>query len=67
MNCCMQKDFDFLILLSKTHPFQQTALLETGEPDQICAICESIYNIMHSNIPFPEGIKEDLTPRKQML
>ena len=26
-----------------------------------------IYNIIQGNIPVPEGIKEELTPRKQML
>ena len=62
----MQKHLDFLNLLSKTHPCQQV-LLETAEPDQVLAICECIYNIVHSNIPIPEGIKEELTPRKQML
>ena len=63
----MKKHLDFLNLLSKTHPFQQRALLETDEPDQVCAICECIYNIMHGNIPVPEGIKEELPPRRQML
>ena len=51
----------------KTHPFQQRALSETADPDQACAICECIYNIMHGNIPIHEGIKEELAPRKQML
>ena len=41
--------------------------METAEPDQVCAICECIYNIMHGNIPIPEGIKEELPPRKKML
>ena len=63
----MKKHLDFLNFLSKTHPFQQRALLETAEPDQVCAICECIYNIMHGNIPIPEGIKEVLAPRKQIL
>ena len=63
----MKKHLDFLNLLSKTHPFQQRALSETAEPDQVSAICECIYNIMHGNIPIPEGIKEELAPRKQML
>ena len=63
----MKKHLDFLNLLSKTHPFQQRFLSETAEPDQVCAICECIYNILHSNIPIPEGIKEELAPRKQML
>ena len=63
----MQKHSDFLHLLSKTHPFQQRALLETAEPDWVLAICECIYNIMHGNIPIPESIKEELALRKQML
>ena len=63
---CVKKHLDFLNLLSETHPFQQRALLETAEPDQVCAICERSYNIMHGNIPIPDGIKE-LSPRKQML
>ena len=63
----MQKHLDFLNLLSKTHPFQQRALLETAESDQVCAICECIYNIMRGNIPIPEGITEELAPREQML
>ena len=67
MSYCAQKHLDFLNLLSKTDPFQQRALLETAEPDQVCAICECICNIMHGNIPIPEGIKEELAPRKQML
>ena len=62
MSCCVKKHSNFLNLLSKTHPFQQRALL-----DQVYAICECICNIMHSNIPIPEGIKEELAPRKQML
>ena len=49
----MQKHLDFLNVLSKTQPFQQRALLETAESDQVCAICECIYNIMHGNIPIP--------------
>ena len=57
----------FFNLLSKTHPSQQRALLETVEPDQACAIRECIYIIMHGNIHIPEGIKEGLAPRKQML
>ena len=67
MSCCVQKHLDFLNLLSKTHPVQQRALLETAEPDQVRAICECIHNIMYGNIPIPEGIKEELAPRKQML
>ena len=63
----MQKHLDFLNLLSKTHPIQQRALLETAEPDQVRAICECIYNIMHGNIPIPQGIKEELIPKKQVL
>ena len=42
-------------------------VLETAEPDQVRAICECIYNIMHGNIPIPEGIKEELARRKQIL
>ena len=53
--------------MSKTHPIQQRALLETAEPDQVLAICECIYNIMHGNIPIPQGIKEELIPKKQVL
>ena len=41
--------------------------MEIAEPDQVRAICECIYNIMHGNIPIPGGIKEELAPRKQML
>ena len=67
MSYCVKKHLDFLNPLSKTHPFQQKALSETAEPDQVCAICECIYNVMHSNIPIPEGIKEELVPRKQIL
>ena len=63
----MQKHLDFPNLLSKTHPFRQRALLETTEPDQVCAICECIYKIIHCNIPIPEGIKGELTLRKQTL
>ena len=63
----MKKHLDFPSLLSKTHPFQQRALSETAEPDQVHAICECIYNIMRGNIPIPEGIKEELAPQKQML
>ena len=63
----MKKHLDFPNLLSKTHPFQQRALLETAETDQVCAICERIYNIVYGNIPIPEGIKEEMAPRKQML
>ena len=33
----------------------------------VCAICECIYNIMHDNIPFLEGIKEELTSGKRMF
>ena len=67
MSCCVQKHLDFLNLLSKNHPFEQRALSETAEPYQLCAICESIYSIMHGNISIPEGIKDELRPRKQML
>ena len=63
----MKKHLYFLSLLSETHPFQQRALLETAEPHQVGAICECIYNIVHGNIPIPEGIKEELVPRKEML
>ena len=55
---CMKKHLHFLNMLSKRHAFQQRALLETAEPDQVRAICECIYNIMHGNIPIPEDIKE---------
>ena len=67
MSCCVQKHLDFLNLLRKIHPFQQRAHLETTEPDQVCAICECIYSIMHDNTPIPEGLKEELAPKKQML
>ena len=60
MNCCMQKDLDFLNLLSETDPIQQRALLQT-------AICECIYRSMHGDIPMPQGIKEELIPKKQVL
>ena len=63
----MQKHLDFLNLLSKTHPIQQRALSETAEPDQVCAMCECNYHIIHGNIPIPQGIKEELIPKKQML
>ena len=63
----MKEHLDFLNLQSKTLPFQQRALSETAELDQVCAICECTQNIMHGNIPIPEGIKEGLTRRKQML
>ena len=70
MSCCVKKHLDkkhldILNLLSKSHPFQQRALLETAEPDQVRAICECIYNIMHGNILIPEGIKVELAPRKK--
>ena len=64
MSCCIQKHLDFLNLLSNTHPIQQSALLETAEPDHVHAICEYIYNIMHGNISVPQGIKEELIPKK---
>ena len=63
----MQKDLDFLNLLSKTHPFQQRAFLEKTEPNQGRVICECIYNIIHGNIPVLQGIKEELIPKKQVL
>ena len=47
--------------------FSTESSLETAEPDQVLAICECIYNIIHDNIPIPEGIKEELASRKQML
>ena len=60
------------ILLQKihhltTHLFQQRTLLETAESGQVRAICECICNIMHGNIPIPNGIKDELAPRKQIL
>ena len=67
MICCVRKHLDFLNLLSKTHPVQQRALLETAEPDQVGVISECIYNIVHGNIGIPKAMKEELTPRKQML
>ena len=63
----MQRHVDFLKLLSKTHPIQQRTLLETAEPDQVRAVCECIYSIMHGNIRIPQGIKEKLIPKKQVL
>ena len=63
----MQKHLDFLNLLSKTHTIQQRALLETAELDQARAICECICSIMHGNILIPQGIKEELILKKQVL
>ena len=63
----MKKHLYFLSLLSKTHPFQQRALLEAAEPHQVGAICEYTYNIVHGYISIPEGTKEEFVPRKQML
>ena len=63
----MQKHLDFLNLLSKIHPIQQRALLDTAEPDQVCTICKCICNIMNGNILIPQGIKEELKPKKQVL
>ena len=63
----MQKHPSFLNLLSKTHPIQQRDLSEISEPDQVCAICEFIYNIMHGNMPIPRGIKQKLIFQKQVL
>ena len=63
----MQKHLDFLYLLSKTYPIQQRALLETAEPDQVRAICQFIYNVIHGDIPIPQGIKGELIPKKQAL
>ena len=54
----MQKRLDFHNLLSKTLPIQQRAILETAEPDKVCAICEHIYNIMHGNISISQGIEK---------
>ena len=65
MSCCVKKHLDFLNLLSKIYPFQQRYLSETAEPDQVCAICECIYNIMHGNIPIPEGIKRSWHPENK--
>ena len=62
----MQKHLDFLNLLGKTHSIQQRTLLETAEPDQVRAFCECIYN-MHGNISIPQGIKEELILKKQVL
>ena len=67
MSCCVKKHLNFLCLLSKTHPTQQDALLETAEPDQIRAICECIYNILKGNIYVPEAIKEQLRPNRNIL
>ena len=69
MCCCVQKHLNFLNLLSKTRPTQQRAVLETTEPDQISAMCESAYNIMHAhgNISLPQRLKTELIPKKQGL
>ena len=67
MSCCVKKHLNFLCLLSKAHPRQQRALLETAEPDQIRAICEVVYNVLHGNIHIPDVIKEDLKPHKDKL
>ena len=58
MSCCMQKHLDFLNLLSKTHSIQQRLILFNRG---------LFYNIMHGSIPIPQGIKEELIPKKQGL
>ena len=63
----MQNYVDFLNLLNKTHRFQQKAFVQTAENNQVHAICECAYSIVQGNIHIPQGMKGELTPKKQML
>ena len=67
MSLCVKKHLNFLCLLCNTHAAQQQALIETANPEQVRAICECVYNILHGNIPVPDSTKEELKAHKQVL
>ena len=58
MTSCMERNIQFLQLLTETSESQREALLKTATPSQIRALAEVIKNILNQKIPCGENQEE---------
>ena len=60
MPCTLRRNENFFKFLSLCPSHHQQLLLETATPEQIHALCESVYQVFKGNIPLNPSEKENL-------
>ena len=60
MSRVVKNNLPFLHLLTCCPEHQRQFLLETATPEQMHALVQIVFNILHGNIPISKGVKRNL-------